>query len=223
MELYDENVNETKSKTPIIIGISIAILIVMTILIVFGIFYLKSSITTITIDGKRNIEIEKLFYIESTEEGKQLYLPIIKIAQFLGYEGFNGDYLNKSEDKTKCHVIGENETAMFTRDSNFLTKITKNSEVEYITLDKPTFERNGELYTTIEGIEKAFNISFFTDKEFKNINIYSMDYLIKHYASALKVKKYSNKFSDKKAIFEDMIIIADNNKYGVIKIENVNR
>ena len=86
MELYDENINETKSKTPTIVGICIAVLVVITILIVFGILYLKQSVTVIQIDGQRNTEIEKIFYIESTEEGKQLYLPIIKIAKFLGYE-----------------------------------------------------------------------------------------------------------------------------------------
>ena len=43
MELYDENINETKSKAPLIIGISIAVLLIITILLVFGIFYLKSS------------------------------------------------------------------------------------------------------------------------------------------------------------------------------------
>ena len=58
MELYDENVEEKKSKTPMIIGISIAVLVVITILIVFGIFYLKQSITIIQIDGQRNTEIE---------------------------------------------------------------------------------------------------------------------------------------------------------------------
>ena len=222
MELYDENIEEKKSKAPMIIGISIAVLVVITILIVLGILYLKQSVTIIQIDGQRNTEIEKIFYIESTEEGNQLYLPIIKIAQFLGYEGFNGDYLNKSEDKTKCHVTSENETAMFTKDSDTLVKISKNSEIEYITLDKPVFEKDGELYTTIEGIQKAFNITFDTDESFKNINIFSMDYLLQYYAPKLGIENYSTEFSDKKAIFEDMIIIEENRKYGVVKLQVVN-
>lgn len=222
MELYDENVNETKSKTPMIIGISIVILVVITILIVFGIFYLKQSVTTIQIDGQRNTEIEKIFYIESTEEGNQLYLPIIKIAQYLGYEGFNGDYLNKSEDKTKCHVTSENETAMFTKDSDTLVKISKDTEIEYITLDKPVFEKDGQLYTTIDGIQKGFNITFDTDQNFKNINIFSMDYLLQYYVTKLGIENYSTEFSDQKAIFEDMIVIEENKQYGVVNLQAVN-
>ena len=79
MELYDENVEETKSKVPMIIGICIAVLVVITILIVFGILYLKQSVTIMKIDGVRNNELEKIFYFESTEQGTQLYVPILKI------------------------------------------------------------------------------------------------------------------------------------------------
>lgn len=219
MELYDESVEETKSKAPMIIGICIGILVVITILITIGIIYLKNSITMIQIDGVRNNQLEKILYIESTEQGMQLYVPILKVAPILGYEGFNGDYLNKSEDKTKCHVISENETAMFTKDSDTLIKIAGDSEIEYLTIDKPVFEKDGELYTTIDGIQKAFNIIFSHDEEFRNIEIFSMDYLIKYFATKLKLEDYSTKFVDQKAIFENMIIIQDDKKYGVINVE----
>lgn len=220
MELYDDYVAQKKSKAPMIIGVCIAILVVITILIIFGILYLKSSITTIQIDGARNNEIEKMLYIETTEEGSQLYIPIIKIAKALGYEGYNGDYKNKSEDKSKCHVTCENETAMFTLNSDVLIKITNDTEIQYIKLDKPVFERDGELYTTIKGIENAFNVSFATDEKFKNISIYTMDFLVNYYVAQLSIENYSENFSDKKAIFEGMIIIeAANKKYGVVKIE----
>ncbi|MBQ2836163.1 MAG: WG repeat-containing protein [Clostridia bacterium] len=222
MELYDENINEKKSKIPMIIGICIAILIVLTILIIFGIIYLKNSITTIEIDGISNNKIEEILYIESTEQGSQLYIPILKIAPILGYEGFNGDYLNKSEDKTKCHIISENEIAMFTKDSDKLIKVAQNSEIEYVTLDKAVFEKNGELYTTIDGIENAFNVMFSVDEGFKNISIFSMDYLINYWTTHLKIEEYSEEFTDKKAIFENMIIIKNDNKYGVIDIEKGN-
>lgn len=218
MELYDETSEQKKSKAPMIIGITIAILVVITILIVIGIIYLKNSITTINIDGVRNTEIEKIFYIENNEEGSQLYLPIIKTAEFFGYEGFTGDYKDKSEDKTKCHATSKNEIAMFTKDSDILLKITNDSEIEYIKLDKPVFEKNGELYTTVQGIEKAYNILFSSDEKYKNVNIYSMEYLINYYAKLLKKEKYSTVFSDQKAIFENMLIVEENNQYGVINI-----
>ena len=50
-------------------------------------------------------------------------MPILGTAKFLNYQGYNGDYKDKSEDKTKCHVTNENETAMFTLKSNMLTRI----------------------------------------------------------------------------------------------------
>lgn len=219
MELYDEQVNQKKSKTPRIIGICISVLVIITALIIYGIIYLKNSITTIKIDGIANSEIESVLFIESNNDGSQLYMPIIKMSEFLGYEGFVGDYFNKSEDRTQCHAISENETVLFTKDSDIVVKIYDDSEREYITLDKPVFEKDGELYTTVDGIEKAFNVLFGYDEEFKNIEIYSMDYLIKYYAQKLKIENYSTDFTDQKAIFQNMIIIQKDNQYGVVNIE----
>ena len=216
MELYDEVKEERKSQAPKIISVCVVILLAITIIVIAAIIYLKNSITTITIDGQKNAEMENILYLESTEEGLQLYLPIIRMAEFLNYEGFNGDYKNKSEDKTKCHVTSENETAMFSLDSDILVKITENSENEYVKLDKPVFEMNGELYTTIDGIQKAFNVMFSHDKTFKNIDIYSMNFLVEYNATRLKLETYSTQFEDQKAIFEDMMVIEQNKKYGVI-------
>lgn len=220
MELYDNVVEQKKSQIPMIIGICITILVIITVLIIFGIIYLKSSIMTIQIDGQRNTDLEEIFYIESSENGQKLYIPIIRIAQFFGYEGFTGDYKNKSEDKSKCHVTSENETAMFIKDSDTLTKITKDSEYEYVKLDKPVFEKDGELYTTKDGIEKAFNVLFSTDADFKNIEIYTIDYLVDYYAGQYSIETYSTNFADKKAIIEGMLIIEENGQYGVINITN---
>ena len=221
MELCDEKLENQKTKIPMIIGILIAILVLMTVLVVVAIIYLKSSITIISVDGVRNNEIEKILYVETAEDGTEnLYVPILQIAEYLKYEGFSGDYKYKSEDKNKCHVkdLEGNETAMFTKDSDILVKIAKDSAIEYVKIDKPAFEKDGQLYTTIDGIQKAFNVLFETDKNYKKINMFSMDYLVQAYATRLKIKEYSTDFSDKKAIFENMLIIKENTEYGVIKI-----
>ena len=218
MELYDDEKEQKKSKVPMIIGIIIAILIVITVAVVLGILYLKNSIRIIEIDGVRNAKIEKIIYIESTEEGLQLYMPIIETARFLGYEGFVGDYKDKSEDKNKCHVIGKDETAMFSKDSNVLIKIINNKENEYIELDKPTFEKDGELYTTVDGIQNAFNVLFSYDEKIKDIKIYTMNHLVEHHANNLKLEKYSTEFINQKAIFEGMLIVEENGKFGVIDV-----
>lgn len=221
MELYDEQVETKKSNIPIIIGILIGILMLMIILVVGAIIYLKGLITIISVDGVKNTEIEKMLYIETGEDGvEQLYLPIMQIAGQLGYESFSGDYKDKSEDKTKCHVkdLNGNETAMFTKDSNILVKISKDSEKQYINLDKPVFEKDGQLYTTIDGVQNAFNVLFETNENFKNIEIFSMDCLVQAYATTFQIEKYSTQFSDKKVVFEDMLIIEENDAFGVIKI-----
>lgn len=60
----------------------------------------------------------------------------------------------------------------------------------------------------------------------KNINIYTMDYLNKMYASKLKIDgetvKLSEEYSDQKAIFEGLIIVIKNNIYGVVDVESGN-
>lgn len=122
MELYEEVENGEKSKLPMIIGICIAVLVIITIAIIWGIIYLQNAVMKITLDGKANSEIEKVIYI--TGENK-LYFPIRGIAQFLGYEDHDGDYKIKSEDSSKCYVENEYEIATFTKDSDVLIKIRK--------------------------------------------------------------------------------------------------
>ena len=223
MELYVEEEEKKKNKLPMIIGICIAVLIVITIAIILGIIYLQSSVMTIKIDGQKNNEIENILYIVENESGSEMYIPIRKIAKFLNYEDYRGDYKSKSEDSTKCYVKNEFETAMFTLDSNILIKTRGESDYEYVTLDEKVFEKGGELYTTPQGIEKAFNTLFEYDLEKNKINIYTMDYLNQFAASRLKInqdssdsEKISEEFLDKKAIFEDMLVIKKDNQFGVI-------
>ena len=182
MELYEEKqVNEKKSKLPMVIGICLVILIILTIAIMMGIVYLKNTVTTINIDGQKNAELEELIYIKEEANKTNLYVPIRKIAKHLKYEDYRGDYKNKSEDETQCYVKTENEVAMFALDSDILTKTTDNSEYNYIQLDEKVFEKDGELYTTIDGIEKAFNVEIATDENYQNIDIFTMNYLVTYF------------------------------------------
>lgn len=54
----------------------------------------------------------------------------------------------------------DNEIAMFTKDSDRLVETRGDADYEYLTLDEKVFEKDGELYTTPTGIEKAFNVLF---------------------------------------------------------------
>lgn len=221
MELYEEVESKKQSKLTIIIGICIAILVIMTIAIIIGIMYLQKSILTIAFDGKRDNKLEKIIYITEDNE-KDLYIPIREIAQFFGYEDHNGDYKIISEDKSKCNVKNEYETAMFTKDSDVLVKDRGDYDVEYITIDEKVFEIDGKLYTTPKGIEEAFNAMISYDKEKNKIDIYTMEYLNQYYASTLGLNgengTISEQFADKKLIFEEMLIVIKNGQYGVINI-----
>lgn len=225
MELYEDVENKKKSKTPKIIGIFIAILIVLIIVIIGIIIYLQSTVLSIKLDGQTNNDIEKILYFTGDENNQKIYIPIRAIAKYFNYEDYRGDYIVKSEDENKCYVKNENEVAMFTKDSDTLVKTEEDLNYEYIKLDEAVFEKDGELYTTIEGAEHAFNILVENNLPQNKINIYTMEYLNKIYASNLGItnnnetEKTSDVFSDKKAIFKNMIVIIKNNQYGVITTE----
>ena len=219
MELYnEENFNTSKkSKLPIILGVIIIFLTILLIVLFVLVTYLKNSILTITLDNKDISSLEEILDFEQSGEETKIYIPIRKIASYFEYEDYRGDYKYKSEDNTKCYVKNEYETAMFTLDSDIIIKTRGDSDYEYIKIDEKVFEKDGELYTTIDGIKKAYNVEFIYDSEQNNIKIYTMDYLLKLYASNLEYKNYSTKFLDKKAIFEDMIIVQQNGNYGVVQ------
>lgn len=218
MELYYEEENKPKkSKTPMLLGICIAILIIIAIIIVYLIFYLRGTITKINIDGVSTSDLEKILLFDETEQGTEIYIPIRRMAKYLGYEDYSGDYINKSEDQSKCYVQSSEETVMFTLDSDTITKTRGGSDYEYINIDKKVFEKDGELYTTIDGVKKAFNVEFIYGKN--RIDIYTLDYLVKYYTTQLKISDYSSKLADKKAIFENLIIVKENGQYGVFNIE----
>ena len=73
------------------------------------------------------------------------------------------------------------------------------------------------MYTTVDGIEKAYNVEISCDWDKRKIDIYTMDYLIQYYALKLNIEDYSEEFTDKKAIFENMMIIKSNKQYGVVE------
>lgn len=222
MELYEEVESRKKSKLPMIIGICVAILIVLIIAIIGAIIYLNGSVMKITINGQKDNNIEKLLYIPEDDVNK-VYIPIRAIAKYFNYEDYRGDYNVKSEDSSKCYVKNENEIAMFTKDSDRLVETRGDSDYEYITIDEKVFEKDGELYTTPEGIEKAFNVLFQVNLGQNRIDIFTMDYLNQYYATRLKIdgetEELTEEYADKKAIFEDMIIVIKNKQYGVINVE----
>ena len=226
MELYYEEEKQTKkkSKAPIFIGIFIVLLIILTIVIVYAIIYLKTKVLKVKINEVSQNEFGNLIQMTTNDGQTEIYFPIRKIAKYLGYSDYAGDYATKSEDNTKCYVDNDEEIALFTLNSNTIILSREDSQNEEITIDKKIIEKDNELYTTIDGIEKAFNIIFQYDSASNTINIYTLDYLISFYSQKYNIDEnnYSSNFSDKKAILNGLLIVKNSNgtngKYGVLNV-----
>ena len=224
MELYYEEEEKTtskKSKLPILIGVFIIILILLTALILYFILYLKTSVLKVNIDGISKNDFGKIIEISETDNGTEIYFPIRKVAKYFGYSDYSGDYLTKSEDTTKCYVDNNEEIAMFTLNSNSVILIRDGDLNEEVSIDKKIFEKDNELYTTEDGIEKAFNLVFEYNQEKNTINIYTLDYLVSAYSTNLNLPEMGEQsINDKKAILNGLLITIneDGNKCGVINV-----
>lgn len=244
MQWYDEKkINKEDTKVNKILMISIIITIVAIILTIMLMIIISKNTDrkVVLVNGENKNEIFDLLQFEKKDDGDyEVWIPIKEIATYLGYKGYNGEYNSVTEDKNKCYVIsvnkeegredteeGKKEVANFELDSNIISKLDlteTNSEYEYCEIEDKVIQIDGELYTTIEGIEKACNVSFEYDKEKSQITIYTLDYLVDFYTNAIKQGKYSGckeldtkYFANQKSIFEDMLVIkSDNGKYGVV-------
>ena len=229
MNLMDDEVNTYNTKKTDKSKKSLRIILVLMILLVIGIITIiaimpmfKGTKLSVQLDGKENTKLKSILNIQ---ENGQIYVPIKDIAEFLGYESYNGNYLKKSENTNECYVECNDEVANFKADSNKIEKINKKtSKASYYTADEKTMLSDGKLYTTMDGIKKAFNVLFSYNVENKKVSIYTMDYLIDKYNSSAEKLGYediSKEFEDKKTILEGLLIAQNSkNKYGVIDIQN---
>lgn len=245
MRLIDEDQenlkqeSQKKIKKAIIIAISIMTFFMIIIMVL--ILYIKANPSTITtyIDGTIVKDFDKILDIQVDEKGKtEFYIPIKDFAPYLnlGYQTYRGDYEPKTEEENKCYSIRDKyEVAVFTDKSKIIYKKNLQSNSNEYTecyIDKDVFLSNGKLYTSQEGIEKAFNIIFEYNEKKKIIQIYTLDELIEIYKKALKNKKYADygtldfdksNYENCKTIFDKLIIIrASNNKYGIVNISDMN-
>ena len=161
MDLFDEELLKPKKKKQIqpttIILAAIITLIILCVIVVVAIVYLKGTILTISIDGITANELEDILIIE---ENNKVYMPIRKMAEYLNYQSYNGDYTNRSEDATKCYIENLEELVSFTLDSNVITKVI-DGQSQQIKITEPIKEINGELCITAEGAQDAFNLQFY--------------------------------------------------------------
>lgn len=222
MEESFQKKEEKKKKTATkIILAAIIIVVIIIVAIVAYLMYLQSTILRLSIDGQTNEALKNILVFES--DGT-IYAPIKEIAPFFGYESYNGEYTDRSEDKSKCYIQGENEVVNFALGENKIYKLdlTQNDDnYEYLYVQKPIKAIDGELYITTEGLEKAFNISFTYEQDKNTITIFTMPYLYQFYSSRILDYGYTeldNTFVNQKAILKNqLIVLKDKGKYGVIR------
>ncbi len=222
IDLFEEEIlkpkKKKKMKSTTLILIIIVLLLILLIITMVSIVYLRGTILTITLDGNDAKSLQQIFIFE---ENNKVYMPIKRMAEYLQYDAFNGDYITKSEDQTKCYIQTQEELVSFTLNSNVLTKVV-DGQSQQIKIVEPIKEINGELCITSDGAQQAFNFKFYYDVENKNINIQTLQFLYSWYSNQAIKQGYlpieQEVFANKTAILDDMLIVkGQNNAFGVIR------
>lgn len=232
--------NKKLKKILLISMITLTVLIIgIAILIVFLVRNPNEIVTYI--DGQKIKGFNQILDIQTDENGKtQIYIKIRDFAAYLNkvdstfeYKTYKGDYFPKTEDENKCYIIrNEFEVAIFTAKSNTIYKLNlqkDNSEYEEHIIEKPSFLNNGDLYTSVEGIEKGYNVRFIFDEKTKTIRIFTLDTLIQSYSSDIASKNLANygtleidedNHNNWKTVFEQMLVVrTSEKKYGILKTD----
>lgn len=225
MNLFEEEMLKPKKKKGIkmstLIIIAIVILFILCFVILAAITYLRGTILTITLDGKDASDLKNILIIE---ENNEVYIPIRKMAEYLKYETYNGDYITLSEDATKCYIKNSEELVSFALDSNVITKVVE-GQTQQIKVNEPITQINEELCITSEGAQEAFNFEFSFNTGKNQITIDTLSYLYTAYSNYYVSKGYvaieNETFENKRAIFDDFLIVkGTNGNYGVIRVNN---
>lgn len=211
---YESTEEQLKAKKWMkIIGIILIILILICIALIVLMYYIQALQLKVTIDGKEDTKLQDILIIENDE----VYVPIRQFASYVGYESYKGDYKQYAEDETKCYVQCANEVVSFSMNSDKMYKLlTKENDYEYFKINEPVKMINGVLYTTKEGAETAFNITFNYDKKQNKITIYTLPYLVTYWAAKFKNSAIAGEnasFSNQKALLYNMIIVQNTDKY----------
>ena len=228
MNLIDESFETKKTdNSKKIAGIILAIIVILVIAIIgifIAILYIQDSTLKLYLNGSTNEKVKEMMVVESNGT---IYFPIKDIAAYLGYESYNGEYTDKSEDASKCYIQNEDEIANFALNSNKIYKLTisdNNANYYYYYAAKPVKAINGKLYATSDAIENAFNISFSYNADKQRAYIYTMPYLIDAYTAKVLDYGYeaiSDNFTNKKTVLNDMLVVTknQNRSYGVIDVK----
>lgn len=225
-ESFQNKEEKKKKRTTKIILAAIIFVVLIIIGIVSYLMYIKSTVMKLTLDGQANEKLKSLLVFE--DDGT-IYAPIKEIASYFGYESFNGEYSEKTEQPSKCYIQNQNEVANFELGETKIYKLDltqkTDGDYEYSYIKKPVKAINGVLYVSTEGLEKAFNISFDYNQEKNTIAIYTMPYLYQFYANKILDYGYvelNNEFVNQKAILKNQLVVLkdkEKKQYGVIGVD----
>lgn len=222
---YENSTNEKQTKPIYKILIALIICVLIIICISFTLLQsLKKNRFVVTIDEKE-VSISSTTELAKTVDDVT-YINIKEFAKLVGYEYHDGEYKSFSQDKDKCYVQGENETASFYIDENKLYKLPVNqltSEYrEYSFKNKPK-QINGIVYAPIDMINVAFNTVIQASE--KSISAYTLSYVVNRYNQKAvnwgyeKITDYN--FENQKAILYGFIIVRkENGLFKVINLDN---
>ena len=228
MNLIDESVDYKKKdnskKTARIILIFIDLIIIAIISVLGVLMYIKNKELKLYIDGNVNDKVKNMMEVDN--DGT-VYFPVKDIASYLGYQSYNGEYTDKSEDANKCYVQNDNEIANFVLNSNKIYKLVlENSDgnYNYYYASKPVKAINGKLYISSDALANAFNLSFTYDTDSNRVYIYTMPYLIESYSAKVLDYGYdsiSDNFINQKAVLNSMLVVTKNQgkSYAVIDLK----
>ncbi len=223
--VQNNNVEDKSKKLKKIILILIVIIVICIIAVIIGMTFIKKEKKLVVqLDGQTNSDLKDILRFE--EDGS-IHIPIRDVANFLGYNSYNGKYTDRSEDTNSCYIDSDQEAVTFEANSDKIEKIdVNNEEVTYFYLDEPVKMIDGKLYTTKDGIEKAFNVNFKYDEEERTVTIERMQYLIQYVSEHIAEHGYSSisqEFNDQKAILKNLVIISDSRgQHGILDIETEN-
>ena len=223
-ESYETKKKDNTKKIAKILLIIISILIIFIIGTFIAIVYIQDRELKLYINGSINETVKEMMVVEN--DGT-VYFPIKDIETYLGYESYNGEYTNKSEEASKCYIQSEDEIANFTLNSNKVYKLLisdSTANYEYYYASQPVKAINGKLYATTDALENAFNMSFSYNTDTQRIYIYTMPFLIETYSTRVLDYGYdaiSDNFTNKKAVFNNMLVVTKNQgkTYAVIDVQ----
>lgn len=228
MNLIDESVDYKKKdnskKIARIILIFIALIIIAIISVLGVLMYIKNKELKLYIDGNLNDKVKNMMEVD--DDGT-VYFPVKDIASYLGYQSYNGEYTDKSEDANKCYVQNDNEIANFVLNSNKIYKLAlenRDGNYNYYYANKPVKAINGKLYISSDALANAFNLSFTYDTDSNRVYIYTMPYLIESYSAKVLDYGYdsiSDNFINQKAVLNSMLVVTKNQgkSYAVIDLK----